>query len=343
MEEGIPLSFTRFQCWRKWGFYSLAAFLLIGVGWQGHSWVHSSSNMKRPVRSPKKFRYTSPLLDVALPEGLSIRNEPIPFKYKIKSYVSHMEKSGVISHISVYFRDLNDGPWFGVNADREFDAASMMKVPVMIAWLKRAEKKPNALHQVFIYDGKVDMSAFQSFKPRKSLVKGVGYKVEELLHIMISYSDNNATKILYDNLHTNEIEDVLENMDVNNNPHDYTNLVSVVGYSGFYRILYNSAYLNREMSEKALQLLTSQDFQHGIAVGVPQGVQVASKYGEHGQGNKGEDKQLHDFGIVYHPGGPYILGIMTQGNSFDRQGEIIKTISSMVFNEVSANAARRAR
>lgn len=317
--------------------------LLVGVGWQGHAWFHASDMQKRIIRSSRKFKFTSPLLDVMLPEGTSVRNEPIPFKYKVKSYVNQIEKTGGIGHVSVYFRDLNDGPWFGINADTEFDAASMMKVPVMIAWLKRAEKNPKVMSQVFIYDGRQDMSAFQSFKPLKTLSKGVGYQVDELLRIMLSYSDNNATKILYDNLRTDEIDDVLENMDVNSNPHDYTNMVSVIGYSGFYRILYNAAYLNREMSEKALELLSLQDFPQGIVAGVPPGIPVASKFGEHTQGKSGEEKQLHEFGIVYHPNGPYILGVMTQGDNFERQAEVIRTVSAMIYGEVSTSTKKGAR
>jgi len=325
--------------------YLLAVVLSVGVGWQGHAWYHTHSDTQRCVRGiPQKgFRFTSPLLDVELPEGMSIRNEPIPFKYKIKSYVEHLENNKRVKHVAVYYRDLSEGPWFGIDAEREFDAASMMKVPVMIAWLKRAEKNPKVLQRVFFYDGKLDMSAWQSIKPSQTLSTVVGYQVEELLHFMINYSDNNATKILYDDLSADEISDVLDNMDVTTNPYDYTNLVSLHGYSGFFRILYNAAYLNREMSEKALQLLALQDFPQGIAAGVPQGVPVAAKFGEHVSGNNGVEKQLHEFGIIYHPRGPYILGIMTEGDNFDRQAEVIRTISAMVYAEVGKGIVRDAK
>lgn len=77
---------------------------------------------------------------------------------------------------------------------------------------------------------------------------------------MLSYSDNNPTKALYDNLSSGEIADVLDNMDVTNNSYDYSHFVSVLGHSGYSRILYNSANFNWEMSEKVLEFLMQQDF-----------------------------------------------------------------------------------
>jgi hypothetical protein len=126
-------------------------------------------------------------------------------------------------------------------------------------------------------------------------------------------------------------------MDVNNNPHDDRNSMTIHGYSGFFRILYNASYLNREMSEKALQLLSLQDFPQGIAGGVPEGIKVAAKFGEIVPENNREDVQLHEFGIVYHPKSHYILGIMTQGGDFATQAELIRDISRMIYSEVDTN------
>ena len=84
--------------------------------------------------------------------------------------------------IAVYFRDLHDGPWFGINEDKEFDPASMMKVPVMIAWLKRAETNPIVLNET------VDLQRIlttcvhcRSSNRARSVEPGRSYVVEELL------------------------------------------------------------------------------------------------------------------------------------------------------------------
>lgn len=347
MEKGVPLKLAGFSgqlSVRRGMLYLLPAFLLVVTGWHGHDWYHLHFDKQKPSTVRQKgLRFTSPLLDVELPEGTSIRNEPIPFKYKIKSFVDILVKNGRVKNVSVYYRDLNDGPWFGINEKQEFDAASIMKVPVMIAWLKKAENDPKVLKRVFTYDGSRDMSASQITRPKETLSPGGGYAVEELLHYMLNYSDNNATMLLYENLGAAEINDVLDSMDVTNNPHDESNFISAHGYSGFFRILYNAAYLNREMSEKALQLLTLQDFPQGIAAGVPPGIPIAAKFGEQVSGRHGEEKQLHEFGIIYHPKGPYILGIMTKGDDFGRQAEVIRNISAMVYAEAGSSIAKGVR
>lgn len=323
--------------------FLITAACLVAVGWYAHSWYHHSC--EKPQRRVKAsgYRFTSPLLDVELPEGLTVNSEPLSFKYKIADLVKSQTDGVNIQSISVYYRDLMDGPWFGINEEQEFNPASMMKVPVMIAWLKRAERHPEELSRSFVFDGAEDMSAFQVHKPRHTLQPGKRYAVDELLRYMLSYSDNNATKLLYENLKAEELNSVLEGMDVDNRPHDDVNSITVHGYSGFFRMLYNASYLTREMSEKALELLSKEDFSQGISAGVPRGTLVAAKFGESTDGPQNERKQLHEFGIVYHPKGPYIIGIMTMGKDFDRQAKVIRDISAMVYAEVNSTVTPKSR
>lgn len=312
---------------------------LVAIGWYAHA-CHLSSKSTPSSRWIKATgaRFTNPLLDVELPEGLSINSEPLPFKYKVVDFVKRETDGTRVQNISVYYRDLGEGPWFGINEHMEFNPASMMKVPVMIAWLKRAEKTPVVLKKTFQFDGTVDLSVVQSHKPRHTLETGHHYTVETLIEYMMSYSDNNATSLLYSNLTTEELNTVLDGMDITNRPDNDNNTTTVHGYSGFFRILYNASFLNREMSEKALLLLSCEDFPEGLVAGVPKGVTVAAKFGEFESGSQGENKQLHEFGIVYHPKGHYILGVMTKGKDFKLQAEVIREVSALVYREVDTGA-----
>lgn len=312
-----------------------ASSCLFMAGWYTHRWqVHTKKERNdRRIKEGGHF-FTSPLLDVELPEGVSIHREPLSFKYKVDDFVKAKTDGKTIQKVSVYFRDLADGPWFGINEHLEFNPASMMKVPVMIAWLKRAEKNPAVLKQTFLYNGSVDMSAPQHHKPRFTLKAGQRYPVEKLLEYMIRFSDNNATSLLYANLTPDELSSVLDGMDITNRPDDNNNSTTVHGYSGFFRILYNASFLSRDMSEKALELLSMEDFPQGISAGVPNGIRVAAKFGEFETGINNMEKQLHEFGIVYHPKGAYILGIMTKGNDFVKQAETIRDVSALVFHEI---------
>jgi beta-lactamase class A len=307
---------------------------MFAFGWYAQIWYrHSFVKSKVRIEKSSSYTYTSPLLDVEFPEGVNINQDPIPFRNVIDNFVIKNTDGVQIKRISVYYRDLFDGPWFGINDTYEYNPASLMKVPVMVAWLKRAEKDAKIFQQTFLYDGKNDLTKGQDFKPAKTLLPGHRYSVDELLHYMMSYSDNNSLKLLLDNLKPGEETDILAGMHVSNVPGNSNFYQTVHGYSGFFRVLYNASFLNREMSEKALQLLTLEDFPQGILAGVPKGAVVASKFGETIQGGY---KQLHEFGIVYHPKGAYILGVMTEGTDFARQADVIKSISELTYNSTNS-------
>lgn len=317
---GISVSLTLFFC-----------------GWYAHDWYHHRFGIHKERRiKASGFRFTSPLLDVELPEGMAVNRDIHHFKYKVNELVAKLTDGTKVNGISVYYRDLADGPWFGINENVVFNPASMMKVPLMISWLKRAEKRPEILKKKILFDENIDMSAMQNIKPRYTLEKGHEYTVEVLLEYMMAYSDNNATSLLFKNISQPELNAVLDGMDVDNHLDDGNNSISVHGYSGFFRILYNASFLSREMSEKALELLSKEEFPQGISAGVPKGTIVAGKYGETQNETGKSELQLHEFGIVYHPKGHYILGIMTRGNDIKQQTDVIREISALVYHEVDA-------
>lgn len=310
------------------------ALLLVGAGWLANELRHRQEPPEpdRPIRL-SGFRFISPLLDVELPEGYSVRHEPIRFKVAIRQLVEQQLRAGKARQVSVYFRSLLDGPWFGINEKARYNPASLMKVPVMVAWLKRAEVDPRVLERSYAFDEGDYPEKPQAAPSPKTLAHGGRYTVRELLRYMLSYSDNRAMWLLYRDLRTEELNDVLDSMDVVNDPSGGENSITAKGYSGFLRILFNAAYLNKEMSEYALHLLSAEDFPVGLSAAIPQGIPVASKFGEHLEGT---EQQLHQFGIVYHPRGPYILGVMTTGRDWEAQAEVIRGISAAVFAGVSA-------
>lgn len=318
---------------------SVAVF---AAGWYANDRYGQHPCNKETRLKLRNFAFISPLIDHELPDGYNVKGEPIPFKQKISDFVEQQIHSGQVAEMSVYFRDLSDGPWFGINEDVRYNPASMMKVPILVAWLKRAENDPSVLRHKFVFDEKAFPGPPQHFKPSQELKSGVAYTVDELLRYMMYYSDNRAYWLLFTNLVPGEYDTVLSGMDVNNDQDENGKVMTTVhGYSGFLRILYNATFLNKEMSEKALRLMSFEDFPRGIVAGMPKGTKLASKFGEYSDDKNPTVKQLHEFAIVYHPKGPYILGILTRGKNLDTQAEIIRTVSEMVYNsfQVQSNSA----
>ena len=149
---------------------------------------------------------------------------------------------------------------------------------------------------------------------------------------MIVDSDNNAKNVLLNSIGEFDINQIYTDLGIaipgTRGTEDF---MSVKEYAAFFRILYNASYLNKEMSQKALNLLLSTDYADGLVAGVPKEMKVAQKFGE----RRMEDvNQLHDCGIVYYPQKPYLICVMTRGNDFKTQGRIIADISRVIYSNI---------
>ena len=156
---------------------------------------------------------------------------------------------------------------------------------------------------------------------------------------MITYSDNAAYALLIDHISNVELIRTYNDLGVDisrsfDNPDG--NIMTLKDYSTFYRILYNSSFLTKTYSEKALEILSKTTFSEGMIGGVPTGTVVSHKFGERVFSSTGE-KQLHDCGIVYASDKTYILCVMTKGKIFSDLADTIKTISSKIYLSVNKN------
>jgi beta-lactamase class A len=283
----------------------------------------------RPIQLGKDG-LVNPLLAYTVPEN---KSELKPLHDAIEKKVNEEIRNGTLTSAGIYFRDLDTARWTGINPDMKFSPASLLKVPVMIAYLKKVEDNPSFLNQRVYYDGSFDDNARQDIKPLKAIEKGSSYSYEDLLRYMVSYSDNNATTLLFNHLDKLSLDQVFNDFEVEA-PTSTIDYLSPRSYSHFFRILYNATYVNKKLSQKGLELLALPDFPQGITAGVPEGVIVAQKFGEH----EFEDgtKQLHDCGIVYQSKHPYFLCVMTKGKDFTKLADVIRDVSALVYKEVDS-------
>ncbi len=239
----------------------------------------------------------------------------------------------------MYFRELNNGPAFGVNQEMDFAPASLLKLPVMMAYFKYYDDDPEQIEKKkYKYEAK-DVVLDQSIKPEETLEKGKEYSIQELIEKMMIYSDNASLVVLENNIDSALIDKVTLELGIEtagaHTPDDY---MSVRGYATLFRILYNASYLEKDMSERALEILSRSAFHGGIVAGLPAGVTVAHKFGER-ELDSGIT-QLHDCGIVYYPKSPYLMCIMTKGTSIEKSSETIAKISSTTFQGLDEYLAK---
>ena len=292
--------------------------------------------LRQSSLTENSYKFIDPLLAVRNP---STSPEFLALQNKIVDYIDLEKKSGNISTASVYFRDQNNSGGFSINPTENYSPASLIKVPLMIAYYKIAETNPSILEKKLSYSGE-DMNKFETFRSPIGIAPNTQYSVDQLISYMIKYSDNNAAETLIRNLNQtgqfNYQNDLFKDMGIDqvDLTDDY---ITVRAYSLFFRILYNATYLNREMSEKAMRLLSQADFSGGIESGVPNNYLVSQKFGEFTVKDKGGDvvkRELHNCGVIYYTDHPYLLCIMTKGEDFGQLKNFISNVSRTTFEYV---------
>lgn len=328
----------RYTNYIKQKLYLLVVVIISGfIGYLSSYFVNNpQANSFKEIRSQGNYKFINPLLEC---EPISFGNQDkftSQLKSKLENYINNQINKYQITIASIYYRDLNNGPWIGINEKELFSPSSLIKVPIMMSYYKLAESNPDIL-KTEIETGKTDNLDNQYIKPEVTIVPNQKYTIEELIRRMIVYSDNLAYELLNNNLTPQQQIDVFNNLGVDitkaySDPNG--NIISVKSYATFFRILFNSSFLSKDMSEKALDLLSQSTYSKGLVAGLPSQTKVSHKFGERHYIDTGT-RQLHDCGIVYTPN-PYLLCIMTRGQNFDNLTSTIKDISSIVYNTLQS-------
>ncbi len=325
--------------WRATGIFVLA----IGVGFfTGYKIPRAGTfdvQSSQTLREHGGYQYISKLLACDFPVSQDTR------KYggltdSVNDFIAKGKANHELSRMSVYFRDLTDGRWIGVGEDDQYDPASLFKIPTLIAYYRLAATEPDIFSRQIQFVFADDNSKTQNIKPSEVLQNGERYTVDDLLNRMIIYSDNAATNLLIKNIDKVYLENVFRDLELSSAVlTDAGESMSAKSFSLFFRVLYNASYLSRDRSEKALALLAKTDFQDGFQAGIPTGVPIAHKFGEKTFVNPQGiplSAQLHECGIVYASGHPYLLCVMTEGQSLDKLKTVLRNVSSMVYQTVVA-------
>jgi beta-lactamase class A len=275
------------------------------------------------------------------PEGRLSSKELKPFRYKVNALIEEKIKNGEAGAISFYFRDLVNGNRFGIGENNTFSPESLLKLPLMIAYFKWAETNPLVLRRTLIFAGTGRPAGQKQIKQLAVLEPGKHYAVNDLIFRMIAYDDDDAYSLLLAHLPPGRLDRIFKDLNVEYDPRreNEKKTLSLGAFAGLYRVLYNASYLNEEMSEKALRYLSKSTFRDGMASGIPPNIELAGKYGEQtisaaSDGGTEEVYQLHEFGIIYHPNRPFVIGVMARGDDFSDLVKVIRDITRLVYEEV---------
>ncbi len=313
----------------------IAALFLLGffAGFMIRGFVHKESLQRGVEIREGGWAYINPLLECEQAQNLLQDNELSPIKKKVEAFINKDLHKKWGDDVSVYFRELNDGLSFSIGESEQFYPASLLKVPEMVSILKTAESTPGLLRKQIVFK-RPELKAVQNADAADKLVFGRSYTVEDLIKRMIEYSDNVSADLLEDVINPSDLKKTYDVLGIPdpyylNDQSGY--MISAELYSSFFRILFNASYLNKEMSEKALSFLANTDYREGLVAGLPSQIAVAHKFGLR---KVNGIKQLHDCGIIYYPGRPYFLCVMTSGPVPEYQDTTIAEISRFIFKEL---------
>ncbi len=279
-------------------------------------------------RDPRNFKYISPIISI---EPKNESEKYAVLKSEIEQYIDKEKENRSIISASVYIRDFAKGDWIAINPNEQYNPGSLLKVGVLITYMRMAEIDTKLLNMEVVYNGQKGFVFPVEYYKNDTVKEGKKYKISELLEYMIKYSDNRATVFLENHMDTTIFKKEFADLGITaprfNDP---TYALNVKEYSMMFKALYNAGYLRKTASENSLEMLTKSTFKEGLLKDLPEGVVVAHKFGEAGDQTLHE---LHESGIVYLNNNPYMITLMTKGTDWTKLSEAIGHISRMVYDK----------
>ena len=233
----------------------------------------------------------------------------LKLKKTIENKVMHFRGT-----VGMVIEDLDMGWEIAFNEDTLIPSASLVKVPIMLSCFYAAQ------------DGKISLKDAISLKSSEKVSgsrvlgkepAGAVFTVEELLNPMITQSDNAAANILIDflgfdtlNLYFKKMG--LKNTNIARKMMDFEerrkgeeNYTTAQDMAYLLEKLYYKKFLNKDVSEKCLELLGQQKINDRIPKKLPRGTFVVHKTGL-------ERHVCHDVGIVFNNRGNFLICVLAK-------------------------------
>lgn len=292
------------------------------------------------VSCKTKLKFIKPNLDCENIDDKSNILESLQKKLEIN--IDGFKKAGKVKRVSVFVRDLKTSRFVGINDSEVYYMASLLKTPLLIGGFKLAEVEPKILDQALIYNGVPNLYDDQIIGVPDRLQIGKTYTIKDLMSRAIIYSDNTAAQILLDYFPEGFLDRIMQALAVQiiKPSGEVEDFVTARAYANIFRILYNSSYLTRDYSNQALDILTKTEFNKGITAKLPKDLTVAHKFAERTlvyEDYRVAVEQMHECGIVYLKNfkDPYVLCILTEGDSYENLESVISEISLSIYEELN--------
>lgn len=242
------------------------------------------------------------------------RFDPNPVLEKIKDLTKNL--SGTYG---VYVYRFANGNNYGINQERAFPAASLNKLPLMIAIYQEAERGKIDLETKYILQEKDKVSGAGILQSKPA---GTSYAYRQLIEYMAQYSDNTAFKIMRRIIGDETINKTIANLGMKKTSLA-KNETTPQDIGILFKKLYQEKRINNEHQDELLKYLTKTGFEDRIPKGIPEDIRVAHKIGT-------EIGVFSDAGIIFAEK-PFVLVIMSKSARESEALEAIPKITQAVW------------
>jgi beta-lactamase class A len=219
----------------------------------------------------------------------------------------------------LYVIRLNSGFSYGVYEHDIFQAASLIKLPVIAGMYMEAEKGEIDLEDVY------KLREADRRDGGELTDKPVGYEVSyrDLIRLMANKSDNTAYIACLNILGEERVKQVIDEVGMRDTSLD-ENETSPEDIGIFFEKLWNGELINEEHKTELLGYLTDTAFEDRIAAGIPEGVRVSHKIGL-------EVNVVNDAGVVYADP-PFVLVIMSKGVVVREANDMFPELARVIYD-----------
>lgn len=235
-----------------------------------------------------------------------------------------------LSYTSLYFEYLNTGANISINQDVRILPASLIKVPLAMAVMKKIEKGDWKLYNELILTKEDRDNEWWDVYKRPI---GTPISIQDLIEEMLLNSDNTAYRILYRNLSMDEVRDVFVALGLDDF-FDQEWKITAKEYTRLLRSLYTANYLNLDHSQFLLEVLSRTTYDEYLGQGVPEDAIFSHKIGENTQ-----KTVILDAGLVYIGDRVYLISMsmdyQKEWITREKALELFGYVSRTIYNYIS--------
>lgn len=267
---------------------------------------------------------------------LHLNQEMAPLKEQIQGLISQPGQEGLTPGVMVV--DLDTGNYLSVNGDRVFATASMIKIPILLAFFEDVDAGKIRLDEELVM--RADLVAPHAGE-MQYLAVGTKFTALETATEMIRISDNTATNMLIDRLGGAAALNQrfrswgLQTMTINNLLPDLegTNVATPKEFALLMELINEGNLLSMRSRDRMMEILRTPVTRTLLPQSLGEGATIAHKTGDIGS-------LVGDVGIIDMPSGKrYLAAMMVERPHNDnRAQELIRQMAQKAYQYLETQA-----